>query len=171
LNFRNLNLQHFADGVPFFSSRRSALDRGVVDGVWSLWGALVEERHYEVLKHYTALGFAWDCGNIAINRKLWDGLPKDLQEAIFRAGREAEARDYRERQKADVEYQKKLVAAGLEIYYPTEAEKEVFRKKADMPAIWEELCKPWLEKHYPGQNMSKVIQDELERIRLSVTKK
>ena len=33
-----------------------------------------------------------------------------------------------------------------------------------MPAIWDELCKPWLDAHYPGQNMTQVIQDELDRI-------
>lgn len=148
----------------------NALDRGVADGVWSLWGALVEERHFEVLKYYTALNFAWDSGNIAMNREVWDKLPQDLKDAIFKAGREAEARDYSERQKADVVYQEQLKAAGLEIYYPTQAEKEVFRKKANMPAVWDELAKPWLEKHYPGQNMVKVIMDELDRIKESVAK-
>lgn len=148
----------------------NALDRGVVDGCWSLWGSLVEERHHEVLKYYTALAFGWDCGNIAMNRKLWDKLPPDLKDAIFKAGREAEARDYTERKKADVEYQQKLAAAGLTIFYPTEAEREVFRKKANMPAVWDELCKPWLEKHYPGKNMGKVILDELEKVRVAVKK-
>jgi len=143
----------------------NALDRGVVDGCWSLWGALVEERHFEVLKYYTDLGFAWDSGNIAMNRQVWDELPPELQEAIFKAGREAEARDYRERQKADALYKKQLEEAGLEIYYPTAEEKEVFRKKANMPAVWEELAEPWLEIHYPGQNMGQVIRDELDRIR------
>jgi len=33
-----------------------------------------------------------------------------------------------------------------------------------MPVIWEELCDPWLDAKYPGQNMSKQIQDELDRI-------
>ena len=148
----------------------NALDRGVVDGCWSLWGSLLEERHHEVLKYYTALDFGWDCGNIAMNKKLYDKLPQDLKEALFKAGREAEARDYRERKKADEEYKQKLTAAGLKIYYPTEAEKGVFRKKANMPAVWDELCKPWLEKHYPGQNMGKVILDELEKVRIAVKK-
>ncbi len=34
--------------------------------------------------------------------------------------------------------------------------------------IKEISCDPWLEKHFPGQNMSQKILDELERIRAEV---
>jgi len=149
----------------------NALQTGVVDGCWSLWGSLVDERHYEVLKHYTALGWIWDSCNITMNRKLYDKLPQDLKDALFKAGREAEARNYREQEKTDEEYKKKLAAAGLIIYYPTDAERAVFRNKANMPAVWDELCKPWLEKYYPGQNMVKKILDELDKVRAQAAKK
>lgn len=149
----------------------NALQTGVVDGCWSLWGSLVEERHYEVLKYYTALDWGWDCCNIAMNRKLYEKLPQDLKDVIFKGGREAEARDYKERKKTDEEYKNKLAASGLVIYFPAAAEKEAFRKKANMLAVWDELCKPWLEKHYPGQNMTKKILDELDKVRLAAVKK
>jgi TRAP-type C4-dicarboxylate transport system substrate-binding protein len=149
----------------------NALQTGVIDGCWSLWGSLVEERHFEVLKYYTALDWAWDSCNIAMNRKVWDKLPQDLKDAIFKAGREAEARDYRERKKTDEEYKQKVASAGLILYEPTAAEREVFRKKANMPAVWEELAKPWLEKTYPGQNMTKKVQDELEKVIAQAAKK
>jgi TRAP-type C4-dicarboxylate transport system substrate-binding protein len=146
----------------------NALERNVVDGSWNLWSPLVEERHYEVVKYYTALGFGFDAGNIAINRELWNKLPQDLQKAIFKAAKHAEERDYEAHRRADREYQKKLMASGLEIYFPTPEEREMFRKKANMPQVWKELCDPWLEKHFPGQNMSKKILDELDRIRVEI---
>ncbi len=35
--------------------------------------------------------------------------------------------------------------------------------------IFKEIsCDPWLEKHFPGQDMSKKILDELERVRAEV---
>jgi hypothetical protein len=40
-----------------------------------------------------------------------------------------------------------------------------------MPAVWEELAKPWLEKTYPGQNMTKKVQDELEKVIAQAAKK
>jgi len=149
----------------------NALQTGVVDGAWSLWGSLVEERHFEVLKYYTALDWSWDSCNIAMNRKVWDKLPQDLKDAMFKAGREAEARDYRERIKTDEEYKKKVAQAGVVVYTPTEAERDVFRKKANMSAVWEELAKPWLDKAFPGQNMTKTVQEELEKVRIQAAKK
>jgi TRAP-type C4-dicarboxylate transport system substrate-binding protein len=146
----------------------NALERNVVDGCWDLWGSLVEERHYEVLKYYTALDFAWDCCNMVINRELWNELPEDLQEAILKAAKFAEERDYEAHRRVDRIYQEKLKSTGLEIYYPTPEEREMFRKKANMPEVWKELCVPWLEKHFPGENMSQKIRDELERIRTAL---
>lgn len=146
----------------------NALQTGVVDGCWSLWPSLVEERHYEVLKHYTDLAWGWDAANITINRKLWDKLPQELKDAIMRAGKEAEARDMKEIQ-ANIEgFKKKIVGAGLQIFYPTPAERDAFRKKANMPAVWKELATPWLDKTYPGQNMTQKMLDELDKVRASV---
>jgi C4-dicarboxylate-binding protein DctP len=65
-------------------------------------------------------------------------------------------------------YQRQLKESGLEIYYPTQAERDLFRNKANMPDIWRELCAPWLKKHFPKQDMTKQILDELERIKIEV---
>jgi C4-dicarboxylate-binding protein DctP len=143
----------------------NALERGVVDMCWSLWPSLVEERHFEVLKYYTDLRFGWDAVNVVINRDLWDSLPGDLQEVIKRAAKMAEQRDAEAHRRVNVQYKIQLVDAGLQIYYPTPKERALWREKANMPAIWDELCKPWLEEHYPGQNMQQKILDELARIR------
>lgn len=144
----------------------NALSRGVVDGCWSMWPSLVEERHYEVLKYYTGLDFSWDANNIVVNQERWEALPDDIKGAIAKAARIAEEHQY-ELQRRLVNEKKEWLAkqTGFEIYYPTEEERELFRQKANMPAIWDELCKPWLEKHYPGQNMTEKVQEELKKIR------
>jgi C4-dicarboxylate-binding protein DctP len=146
----------------------NALQTGVVDGAWSLWPSLIEERHYEVLKYYTELDWGWDANSITLNRKLWDTLPGDLKDVLMRAGKEAEARDMKETQAVIKEYKQKLTSAGIQIYYPSQAEREVFRKKADMPAVWKELATPWLDKKYPGQNMTQKIMADLDKVRASV---
>jgi len=146
----------------------NALERGVVDQCWSLWPSLVEERHMEVVKYYTALDWCWDAANVCMNKELWDSLPGDIQEVIWRASENAEMRDFEFYRRANISFKKKIVDAGVEIYYPSAAERAVWRDKSNMPAIWDELCKPWLEQHYPGQNMQQQILDELERVRLEV---
>ncbi len=143
----------------------NALERGVVEQIWSLWPSLIEERHAEVLTYYTALDWAWDAVNITMNRELWDSLPLDIQEVIKRAGANAEMRDFEFYRRANVTFKQTVVDWGLEIYYPTSAERAIWREKANMPAIWDELCRPWLDEHYPGQNMGQQILDELDRVR------
>ena len=142
----------------------NALERKVVDGCWDMWPSLVEERHFEVLKYYTALGMGWDANNVCVNKDKWDELPSDLQEVLFKAARIAELREYEVHRRADAEFMKIVAEGGVEIYYPTAEEREQFRVKANMPAIWEELCKPWFEKHYPGQNMTQKVLEELSQI-------
>ena len=47
----------------------------------------------------------------------------------------------------------------------------MWREKANMAAIWEEQCDPWLEKHWPGQNMGEKIRAELEEVRVKALEK
>jgi len=145
-----------------------ALERGVIDQVWDMWPTLIEERHFEVLQYFTDLNWVWDGVNIGMNRELWDSLPGDLQEAIMRASSDAAMRDMEFYRRACIMAKEFLVASGLEIYYLTPAERAVWREKSNMPAIWDELCKPWLDEHYPGQNMTQQMLDELARIRTFV---
>jgi len=147
----------------------NALSRGVVDGCWSMWPSLIEERHYEVLKYYTSLDWMWDGNQIAVNKEKWDALPQDIKDAITKAALIAEVHQYELARRAVREMQEQLAnEEGFEIYYPTVAERAAFRDKAEMLSIWEELCKPWLEKHYPGQNMTEKILLELDVIRQRV---
>ena len=149
--------------IPF-ADLYNALERGVVDGCWDEKASLIELRHFEVLKYYTELNWGWAAVNIVVNKEKWDKLPSDIQEAIIKAGKVAELRDYEVRRLADVEFKKFIADTDLEIYYPTPEERELFREKANMTPIWEELCKPWLEKAYPGENMTQKVIDELEKI-------
>lgn len=142
----------------------NALERGVVDGCWSIWNAMVEERHHEVLKYYTALGFLWGVNDVVVNQKAWDNLPEDLKKALEKAGKIAELREYEVHRRSDAEFIKTISEGGTEIYWPTKEELALFREKSNTPEIWEEFCTPYVNKLFPGQNMSQKMQDELDRI-------
>lgn len=141
-----------------------ALQTGVVDGCWDIWPSLVEERHMEVVDYYTPLGFGWDTNNVVINQELWNSLPSDLQGAIHTASLRADAQNYEAIQRATLESIEAVEDAGVEIYWITDEERVAFREAANMTEIWDELAAPWLEQHYPGENMTQKIQDELDRI-------
>lgn len=147
----------------------NALSKGVVDGCWSMWPSLVEERHYEVMKFYTSLDWMWDANQVVINSDVWEELPEDLKAAVQKAADEAEIHQYEIQERMAGEFQDFLKKqANFEIYYPTEAERALFRERANTLSIWEELCTPWLEKHYPGQHMTEKILEGLRENREKV---
>ena len=58
-----------------------------------------------------------------------------------------------------------LKQKGLQVVQLTPAEKEVFFKASDVDSIWKEIVKPWMDKAFPGQNMTQVVQAELAKVR------
>jgi hypothetical protein len=37
-------------------------------------------------------------------------------------------------------------------------------------SIWKELVKPWMDKAFPGQNMTRTVQAELAKVRAEAAK-
>ncbi|MCI7403982.1 TRAP transporter substrate-binding protein [Pyramidobacter sp.] len=161
-------LQNMAEGtgmtvetVPW-GDLYNALAKGVVDGCWDMWPSLVEERHCEVMKYYTSLDWMWDANQVVINAELWAKLPDDLKAAIRKAADEAEADQYAIQIAEEDNFKEFLKKQpNFEIYYPTEAERAEFRNRARNLDNWNDLCKPWLDKHFPGQDMTVKILDQL----------
>lgn len=149
----------------------SALSRGVVDGNWTMWPSLVDERHYEVLKYYSDLNFGWDNQNVTINMETWEKLPKDLQEIVNKVAVESQAYSNKLHRESEAQYIAKVEESDCEIVRLTDEERAAFRENSNMPAVWKELCEPWLEKHFPGQNMSEKLQKQLADIEAKVLSK
>lgn len=142
----------------------NALSRGVVDGCWTMWASLVDERHCEVLKYYTDTNHSWDTTYVAMNKALWDGLPEDLKQALTKASLETEAELIEVQKGAEGGYIKKLEETkNFEITWLTDEERQVLMDKSNVGPMWEELCGPWLNKRYPGQDMVRKVQEELEK--------
>ncbi len=148
----------------------NALSKGVVDAMWEPWLQLITDRHGEVLKYFTALDWGWDCTAVNINRELWESLPDDLKQAVTRAAEETQAELAALEEKTELETIEKVanMFPHLKITRVTEAQRDLFRQKAEMSAVWEELCTPWLDKAYPGQNMTDKVLNDLAAIREKV---
>lgn len=170
-----VGLQNMAEGTGMvvetiaWGELYNALARGVVDGCWDMWPSLVEERHCEVMKYYTALDWMWDANQVVINRELWDSLPDDLKAAIQKAADEAEIDQYRIQEEEEANFKAFLEKQpNFEIYYPTVEERALFRERARNMDNWRTECAPWLDKHFPGQDMVKKILDALAENREKV---
>ena len=60
-----------------------ALDKGVIDGMGAPWEAIQGFRLYEVVKHYTRVPLSAVYFSMSFNKRKWDSLPKDIQQAIM----------------------------------------------------------------------------------------
>jgi TRAP-type C4-dicarboxylate transport system substrate-binding protein len=60
-----------------------ALQKGVLDGMGVPWEAVHGFRLYEVVNHYTDTPFPATLFSIAMNKRKWNSLPKDIQDAIM----------------------------------------------------------------------------------------
>ncbi|MFV0439256.1 MAG: TRAP transporter substrate-binding protein [Desulfopila sp.] len=66
-----------------------SLEKGVLDGMGSAWEAIQVWRFYEVTKYYTEVPFPAVYFSIIMNKRKWESLPKDVQEAIMSVSGEA----------------------------------------------------------------------------------
>jgi TRAP-type C4-dicarboxylate transport system substrate-binding protein len=147
----------------------NALERGVVDGCWAAYGHMVDNRLVEVTSYYTELGLGWDAANVVMNLEAWESLPADLQDAITLAAIRAQERDLQAERFNNFAYKEWILNnTDMVITELTPEQRAVFRDKANMGEVWDELVTPWLDKTYPGQNMTQKMMDDLDYIK-SVT--
>ena len=68
--------------IPMPDSYMS-LSQGIIDGMGAPWEAIHVWRFYEVVDHFTEVPFPAVYFSIAMNKKTWNRLPEDVQDAIM----------------------------------------------------------------------------------------
>jgi TRAP-type C4-dicarboxylate transport system substrate-binding protein len=61
----------------------TALQKGVIDGMGTPWEAVNGFRFYEVVKYYTEVPFGAQFFSVSMNKKVWNKLDKETQDAIM----------------------------------------------------------------------------------------
>lgn len=60
-----------------------SLEKGVIDGMLSVWEAIYTFKHYEVVKYYTYIPYHVGYFTIAFNTAKWNSLSPDIQKQIM----------------------------------------------------------------------------------------
>jgi len=125
-----------------------ALATGAVEANMTSGATGVDSKLYEHLKFYYDVQ-AWLPKNaIIVNKRAFDALDKPTQDALRKAGAEAEARGWAASQKVNTDTLAILKTNGMAVEPPSAA------LKADMQKVGETMLKEWLEKAGPeGQAM------------------
>jgi tripartite ATP-independent transporter DctP family solute receptor len=122
----------------------SALQQGVVDGQENPLGVIYDFKFYEVQKYATVDNHVLGTNMILANEKWFQGLPQDLKTILLTGAKMGAITEHGKRMyEARVSAIEELRKKGMEVYVPTPAEVETFRKASQGPVV------EWLAKQ-PG---------------------
>jgi TRAP-type C4-dicarboxylate transport system substrate-binding protein len=120
-----------------------ALATGVVESYMSSGSTGWDSKTYEHLKYWYDTQ-AWLPKNLVlVNKAAFAALDKATQDAVLKAGADAEARGLAASKKANTETLDKLKGAGMQILPPSAT------LKADLAKVGDTMLKEWLDKAGP----------------------
>ena len=142
----------------------SAAEKGVVDGIDVALIDFYDYRFYEVQTYYSILYHQIDLNATTINLAVWNSLPADLQDAIWKAAKQAEHFSKSKASMFALEVGRELEGLGVNFIDATPEMKAAFIENMKPEGIWE-MMRPIVDDFYPGQNMLDQIIAEVARIR------
>jgi TRAP-type C4-dicarboxylate transport system substrate-binding protein len=120
-----------------------AMATGVIDSYMSSGSTGYDTKTYEYIKNWYDTQ-AWLPKNaVIVNKAAFNALDKASQDALLKAGAEAEKRGWAMSKKANTETLEKLKANGMQILQPSA------QLKADMKKVGDTMLKDWLDKAGP----------------------
>ncbi|MBI2961537.1 MAG: TRAP transporter substrate-binding protein [Betaproteobacteria bacterium] len=120
-----------------FSELYSALQQGTLDGMEGPPDVLYRMKMHEVAKYYTVTEHFVVISNVIVSKKWFDGLPKDLQGVVTKAGKETIAfadAAYTKSQTASLEAMRKAIT----VTNMPAAELQKMKELA-MKGVWERM--------------------------------
>ena len=116
-----------------------ALATGVVESYMSSGSTGFDTKTYEHIKNWYDTQAWLPKNGVLINKKAFDALDKATQDAVLKAGRDAEARGWELSKKTNTESLEQLKKGGLVVHQPSP------QLKADMKKVGETLLAEWLK--------------------------
>ena len=113
--------------MPFFDLV-PAMEKGVVDGGvgWNA-GAVYLMNWYDAIKHITTAPVSGIFVTVSINKDLFDGMPKEVQDIMVDEGDQFGSQVFQEFQQIMIAAYDECAKAGIEIYDLPDAEMEKWR--------------------------------------------
>jgi TRAP-type C4-dicarboxylate transport system substrate-binding protein len=120
-----------------------AMATGVIDSYMSSGSTGYDTKTYEYIKNFYDTQ-AWLPKNaVLVSKKAFDALDKPTQDALLKAGADAEKRGWDISKKKNLEYLDLLKKNGMTVYPPSA------QLKADMKKVGETMQKEWADKAGP----------------------
>ncbi len=127
----------------------TSLQTGVIDGQMNPLSTMLIIKLEEVQKYVTMTNHLYGTDWFMVNESFFQSLPKDLQQNVIDAAEIANVADRGAQRLLDAQAIGKLKAAGVKIYTPTSAERDMFKDKVQQGYIdWlsKEVDRSWIDK-------------------------
>lgn len=112
-----------------FSEVYQALQSGVVDGADATLSNVYTQKFYEVQKYVTLLHHSHQAYAVVVNRKFWEGLPKEIRDALASAMADATAYANGLTLAEERDAYDKIKATGKTVLYePSTTERDTIRR-------------------------------------------
>ena len=141
--------------VITFNQLYSAVQTGIVDGLECPVAVLSFASLDEVIKYASITNHTWDMVFLIVNEKWFRKLPEGNQKILIEAGRHAEQVCRGMSETLAAQEIDKLLSKGVEVYTPTQEQREEFKKVTQKPVI------DYLKKQFGSQ----LVEDFLEAVR------
>ena len=132
-------IQSFGGAPVFMGTGETymALQRGTIDGVLTSLPSVYERKLFEVAKQMTfcEIQDILVTPAVLINLKIWNGLPPDIQKAMYDVGQDVEEWGFKESLKETDECLSELKKRGVEVYYLPDKEKKRWKEAANKPIL------------------------------------
>jgi C4-dicarboxylate-binding protein DctP len=119
--------------VITFSQLYTSIQTGIIDGLETPVAVLSFASLDEVIKYASITNHTWDMVFLIVNQKWFKKLSKDHQKILIEAGRHAQQVCRGMSETLAAQEVNTLIAKGVEVYTPTPAEREAFRKVTQKP--------------------------------------
>lgn len=116
----------------------TGLSQGTVDCEGLMYTWAYSTRHYEVIKYVAEIGYVIGTQNLLVRLDFWNKLPKEIQDLMIQAGRDAEAWEAKVDADFTQDAREKIIGSGVKVYTPTPGEMKKWRD-AMVPKIWDQF--------------------------------
>jgi TRAP-type transport system periplasmic protein len=123
----------------------TAMQQGVIDGQENPYGNMAMDKFYEVQKYLTETKHVYNPMGLVISKKFFDGLSKEEQEIVMKAGKEAGDYQRKLNQDETEKYKQVLIDNGMQI---TELSPVEFQAFADATKVVYEKFESEIGKEY-----------------------
>ena len=119
--------------VITFSQLYTSIQTGIIDGLETPVAVLSFASLDEVIKYASITNHTWDMVFLIVNQKWFKNLSKEHQVILTEAGRHAQQVCRGMSETLAAQEVDTLISKGVEVYTPTPAEREEFRKVTQKP--------------------------------------